>query len=251
MKVGRQIGPARAVVSVYCVLVCCLCMGCAGVVPLSRQTHTPQGTNENVHLSFLHVGQTNREEVRDKLKVFDTGVQSERFFLGRWTSSTWAWFAGSQGGAMGGRHWSTTNLLIEFDEKGVVKKFESFSDKDLQRELVPLMKEQKSPETSERLGLAIQSAGHPAEIILSGGNLEFVGMGDRKTPDHFTIGAGKVLSIVNAVGARIDPAYCDQKIQFTDTQKTPGKPKVKRIYVEIKLPDLLTLLSYIQANSAT
>ena len=219
-------------------------------MPLPKKTHTPQGTDENVHLNFLHVGQTSREEVREKLKAFDTGVQSERFFLGRWTSSTWAWFAGAQGGAVGGRHWSTTNLLIEFDENGMVKRFENFPDKDLQRKLGRVAEEHKHQDTAERVEVPAESA----KIILSGGNLEFVGVGGYKRPANFTIGASKVSRIVSVGGAQVDPAYCVQMIQFTEVTEVLGAPygpKWKKVHVRIRIPDLVTLMSYVYTNGGS
>ena len=174
-------------------------------------------------------------------------MQSERYFLGRWTSSTWAWFVVTTQNGAADRHWSTKNLLIEFDEKGLVKGFKSFSDKDLSRELSALAAEHK--ETSEdRAELAVESSYRNAQIILSGGKLEFVDVGPRKKPAHFTIGVDKVLSVSSVGGAQIDAAYCAQVIKFSEGLEPAGGPKGKKVYVRMKLPELVTLLEYIHAN---
>jgi outer membrane protein assembly factor BamE (lipoprotein component of BamABCDE complex) len=255
MKIKQLFGRRAADVCTCWVFVCFSCMGCAGVGPLPRRTHTPQGTEENVHLDFLRVGQTRREDVREKLKAFDTGVQSERYFVGRWTSSTWAWFAVAQGGGAGDRHWSTTNLLIEFDENGVVKKFESFPDKDLSRELGPVAEEPKSTEAAERVELAVEASyldsTPSSKIILDGGKLEFVSVGPRKRPAHFTVGAEKVSGVSSTAGAERDIAYCPQVISFSESLAPLGGPKGKKVFVRIKVPDLVTLLHYIHETGAS
>ena len=230
---------------------CLGCSGCAGVIPLPKRTHTPQGTQENVQLDFIHVGQSNRAEVLDKLKPFDTGVNSERFFVGRWTSSTWAWFVVTNNAGAGDRHWGTKNLLLEFDEKGLVKKSEIFSDKDLIRELGPVVEDYKVAESADRMEIMVAPSyleSASSRIILSGGSIEFDGVGPRKRGRHFTIPASKVSRIesVNARGA--DPLYTAQVIHFSENLKTFGGPPRNKIFVRIKMPDLVALLQYVKTN---
>ena len=70
---------------------CAILLGCIGATPLHKRTRTPEGTVvRDIDLSFLHPGQTTRAEVKEKLKLIDTGYQGDHFFLGRWSSSTCA-----------------------------------------------------------------------------------------------------------------------------------------------------------------
>src|SRR5208283_871469 len=63
---------------------CTTLLGCIGATPLHKHTRTPEGTEvKDIDLSFLHPGQTTRAEVREKLKLIDTGYQGDHFFLGR------------------------------------------------------------------------------------------------------------------------------------------------------------------------
>jgi len=87
-----------------------------------------------------------------------------------------------------------------------------------------------------------------AQIILSGGKLEFIDVGPRKKPAHFTIGTDKVLSVGSVGGAQVDAAYCDQVIKFNEGLEPVGGPKGKKVYVRMKMPELVALLGYIHAN---
>ena len=231
--------------SVTWVLACLLCMGCIGATPLPRRTHTPEGSNQNVQMDFLKVGVTRREEVREKLKPVDTGVRSERFFVGRWTSSTWGWIIWVDGG----RQWATTNLLIEFDENGVAKRFEMVPDKDLSRALGPVAEERKRSDPAERVELSVWELNSKAQIILANDNLEFLETRWNEKPLHFTIAASKILSIRSTGSIQENPVYCLQEIRFTDALKPLGGPRGKRIFVWTTVPDLVTLLSYTHAKS--
>ena len=232
-------------------MLCLGCSGCAGVIPLRKLTHTPQGTQENVHLDFIHVGQTSRAEVLEKLKPFDTGVNSEQFFVGRWTSSTWAWFVVTSNAGAGDRHWGTKNLLLEFDDKGLVKKSENFSDKDLIRELSPVVEDYKPAGTTDRMEIMVAPSyleGASSKIILSGGSIEFDGVGPRKRRKNFTIPAGKITSIESRNAGGADPLYTSQVIHFSEVLTPFGGPPRNKIFIRIKMPDLVALLKYVKTN---
>ena len=114
----------------------------ACVAPMRVPTHTqgPAGQHVIADLSFLHVGSTTRAEVEQQMGWADAKVQNDRLFLGRWRDSKWvvAWVVAgggpdAGGGGFGGtpRVWHTHNLIVEFDEKGVVAKYHVFSDGSL------------------------------------------------------------------------------------------------------------------------
>ena len=114
--------------------------GCiAAPVRMSPELQGPPGVSAD-H-TFIRVGQTTRQEVLQRLGWADVGLNENRLFWGRWTSS-------SSGtvvvvlvpGAVGGernRNWSTRNLMVEFDDRDVVLRvIKKVEDKDVVRELV-------------------------------------------------------------------------------------------------------------------
>jgi outer membrane protein assembly factor BamE (lipoprotein component of BamABCDE complex) len=122
---------------------CATLLGCIGATPLPKRTRTPTGTEaKDIDISFIHVGQTARAEVKEKLKLIDTGYEGEHFFLGRWSSSTWGgWYvlAGYYNAAAGGgRVWKSGNLLVQFDSAGVVTSSTLFDDAKAISILVPV-----------------------------------------------------------------------------------------------------------------
>src|SRR6267154_4443252 len=90
---------------------------CVGVTRVPARVHTPQGSGKKIDLSFIQPGNTSRTEVAEKLKLVDTGFQSDHFFLGRWTDSKWGGWAlvAGDNSATGGakRFWHNVNLLVE------------------------------------------------------------------------------------------------------------------------------------------
>ncbi len=245
-----------------------LCAGCVGVTPLPKRTRTAQGQVKNVDPSFIRVGHTSRAEVLEKLKPFDTGFQSNRFFLGRSSTSKWgAWIivAGElQAAGAAGRLWHISNLLVEFDDKGVVKNFEVFPDKFLVPKLGPVAADEKALDGSQRKELSVRLAPAvvasrrgwevPAKIILYNGSLEFVKPGAvNGKPIDFTIDRAKIKSIRPDIPTAAirrgtyfpsDVAYTTLAIRFTEKPKSAGGLRGKGITVGMTLPDLVVLINF-------
>ncbi len=118
----------------------------ACVVPVRVPTHNlgPRGDEGKSDLSFLHIGQTTRSDVLDKLAWMDTGYRNDRLFLGRWSGSSWAiaWAIGGYYAAEGGvdRTYGTHNLVIRFDQKGIVAEFYPVPDSKLSQEFASWLK---------------------------------------------------------------------------------------------------------------
>jgi hypothetical protein len=112
--------------------------GCVVPMKLPSRTNGPMGKTiqkDDFDLTFLQVGNTRREEVASRLNHIDTGYSSPRMFWGRWNESK-AGIAvlGLGGGA--GRIWNVRNLLVSFDENGVMQSKDLISsEKALEREL--------------------------------------------------------------------------------------------------------------------
>ena len=244
-------------------LVCLFLGGCVGVTPLPTHTRTPQGTEEKtLDLAFIQPGKTTRAEVKDKLKLIDTGLQSERFFLGRWSSSSsggWAFLVG-YGGGMGNasRVWKNGNLLVEFTADGIVTKNETFNDSHLTAKLLAVAAELTPAETVE-LPLTywktdIKTA--PAKITISAGNLSFEEQGTEKKPIKFTVPARDVDLMHPSIPTQgswsasdPDPVKTRQTLHFARDLKSVGGPRKTKIDVMVTLPELVTLMSRVSSGA--
>jgi hypothetical protein len=91
--------------------------------------------------TFIKRGQTNRQEVLQRLGWADAGLNENRLFWGRWSESSSglssvSGLASLNSAISPNRKVDTiSNLLVEFDESGVVVGSEKVKDKDIIREL--------------------------------------------------------------------------------------------------------------------
>ncbi len=137
---GRCLARLRIAAEGLCALAL---MGCVGATRLLTHTNGPEGTtiqNDDIDMSFLKAGTTHREEVDGRLNRIDTHYSNSRLFWGRWSGSKWgAWLIIALPGGAGvaaGRFWHVNNLLVIFDENGVMQKDELIdNEKVLEREL--------------------------------------------------------------------------------------------------------------------
>ena len=109
--------------------------GCAGATRLPMRTRGPAGEalpTKQLDLAFLDAGGTQREEVVRRLSAVDTAYSNPRLFWGRWSDSKWGyWWLIAGGNSAAGdakRVWHVHNLLVSFDENGVVQKKKLFSE---------------------------------------------------------------------------------------------------------------------------
>lgn len=116
--------------------VCAFCCGCVVPIHTAKKTRVATGqlTTNTTDLSFIKAGTTSRADVIERLGWMDTGIKDDRFFIGRWAESSWGvlWFGAVPYGAAGDwtRKWNAHNVLIDFDENGVVQQVSYFADKD-------------------------------------------------------------------------------------------------------------------------
>jgi hypothetical protein len=246
MKMKKHLRAAGAL------LLCLSLGGCIGVTPLPKVTRTPQGVEEKtVDLDFIQPGTTTRAEVRDKLKLIDTGLQSERFFLGRWSSSSsggWIFLVGLGGGVgNASRIWKSGDLLVEFDSAGLVTKSETFNDSHLNARLLPVAAEATAvaPETVE-LSVTYWKAnreGIPAKVTLSASAFDFEELGTAKKKHKFTLPVKDVELRGSSLYAAPDPVKTKQTLRFAHDLKSIGGPRGKTFDLEMTLPQLVTLMS--------
>lgn len=234
---------------------CATLLGCIGATPLHKRTRTPEGTVvKDIDLSFLHPGQTTRAEVKEKLKLIDTGYQGDHFFVGRWSSSTWAAWAvypDPRFPSVAGRVWKSGNLLVEFDDSGVVKRFAPFDNAKAPRYLAPVATDTPlqlaSPlELPVKYYLAAGGQFVDAKIVLSKGTLDFEELGERKKKQKFSLPASEVLRVETPVIIQFsDPTYIIQRLHCARDLKKIGGPRGKDINLKVTMPQVVTLMSYV------
>jgi hypothetical protein len=244
----------RASVAMWVALVAAatfLSQGCV-VVPVRAPTRTNglAGKIEKVNLDFIAPGKTARQEVTEKIGETDTGVQENQLFLGRWASSKWGvfWAAGGGYNAIGGwnRAWARHNVLLSFDEQGIVQQFRQFPDKDLVKQLSAWVAEGHGQplDLSSPMELPVDhrhSSGmcFPATLVLRNDSFEFV----ENEKHNFKISPRQIRDIqLTSIGHgdKSDPRYINETIHFTQKTNVGGKMTIR-----VHVPTVMTLVKYL------
>jgi hypothetical protein len=239
-----------------------LCQGCIVATPMRAPTHnigpSGEGANGKLALGFIQAGKTGREEVTQKLGWTDTGLKDDRLFLGRWASSSWGVYSavvvaggGADGAAGGGtdawnRHWGTHNLLIDFDEKGLVKQYRVFPDSELVEELAAWVAESPNRSLDLSKPMEIPVLLHGAKdrhfngtLVLDNDSFEF--REDESSGVHnFKIAPKQIRTLSLARPADAHPRYMNGTIQFTE--KTPVGHEVT---IRVDMPTVMVLVKYL------
>lgn len=112
-----------------------------GCVPLRvpADFQDTSSSPQKVDLKFLKAGVTTREEVVKNLAAIDTHAEKERFFWGRLSVSKWGVVGLPYRKAVGAeREWGAENLLVGYDERGVVDNVALVPDPELLEQLALL-----------------------------------------------------------------------------------------------------------------
>jgi hypothetical protein len=158
--------------------------GCAVVpVRVPSQTKDISGEPQKLDFTFLKSGSTKRDEVTNNLAVIDTRVKGNNFFWGRWESSTWGYGVVGFVPPQGGRYWGTHNVLIQFDQDGIVRNWVVVDDRNLGQQLdlfdpgaadSPLDLSARIRTKAQWLGSGSEGAElKPADIVLSAESFEY------------------------------------------------------------------------------
>jgi len=130
----------RAILPVF---ICIFLTAC--VIPIKVATRVRPVTGGTLESEpdtrVIRVGVTTRIEIIQQFGAFDTGWKGERFFLGRWLRSG----VGIAPTPHTDRWWAPHNLVVEFDEKGTVTRYQVLSDKKLLDELPTLLSAERHP----------------------------------------------------------------------------------------------------------
>jgi hypothetical protein len=172
--------------------------GCAVPMKMPARTNGPMGKTiqkDNIDLTFLQAGTTRREDVVKRLDRIDTGYSSSRMFWGRWSESKSGIAMIGLAGGQVARNWRVHNLLVSFDENGVMQSKDLIDgEKALERELRAQLEKAPPLDLSqiEPVGLTFFDAeGHPrygvSEIILTKDGMLVRNMEMPSRPSSFEI----------------------------------------------------------------
>jgi len=93
----------------------------------SRGQAGEQLRKDEIDFRFLENSVVHREDIANKLARIDTGCRDPQLFWGRWAESKWGYWwmvaGNNRSGGVGDakRTWHMKNLLVTFDEKGVLQ----------------------------------------------------------------------------------------------------------------------------------
>jgi hypothetical protein len=228
--------------------------GCL-LVPMRAPTRNSGASGEplkgKVDLAFLQTGKTSGQDVREKLAWMNTGLGEKRFFLGRWSSSSsgTAWFvAGPPAEGAGGwnRNWRTRNILVDFDDKDLVKKYRVFPDSELVREFAERLAENPEPlDLSKPVKVYIRHRHGPGQyshgtLLLGSDSFSYHEDGDKRNHD-FEI-SPKEIKQFRLAGWRTsdnDAQNLDERVYFTRKTAVGGK-----MTICVRVADLMLLVRY-------
>ena len=229
--------------------------GC--LVPMRAPTRSigPGGeeVKGKIDLGFIQAGKTSRDEVIEKLSWMNRGLKDQRFFLGRWSSSSWGTDFMVPLGLSGAgyeswnRHWGTHNVLVEFDVKDVVKRYRVFPDSELVQELFARVAENRGPllDLSTPIKISIQhlygrKKHSDGEFLLGADSFSYHENADNLKHD-FQI-SPKEIQKFHLAGSRTqdDVQYSDQTIFFTKRTAVGQKMTMR-----LRVADLMLLVKYL------
>jgi hypothetical protein len=159
MRMRDAVRPAIAWLwrGILVTLMAVILVGCTPPYPTQKRTAGPAGLIASPsEPSTITAGKSTRDDVLSAFKGVSADVSSRWFFWGRWETSSFAFSGLTDSGVEEIPFWSATNLFVEFDEKGTVKKRETLSDKRIIPELQRVLAEhpQSLPPTTKSLDIA-------------------------------------------------------------------------------------------------
>ena len=228
---------------------CLVCSGCVGATRLPARSKGPQGASlqkSDLDLSFLQAGTARREDVLSKLHSIDTAYSNPRLFWGRWSDSKWGywWFVASQTYAAGDakRVWHVHNLLVTFDQNGVVQTRTVIDDnRALWRELHAQLAEMPPLDLTQPVTLPILRS-DSVEITLS---KDAIHIERRKASKSFDVSAIKVVRFrhVASIEKGSSPGTSCHALELAEKTRSG-----KAIRFCVAPPDVVTLFLYLREH---
>jgi hypothetical protein len=255
------------------ILLCVLTTAC---LPLPIKTvRGVSGKAKSQDYSFIKEGQTTREEVIDKLGWMDSGIQEKRLFWGRWNYSERVTIFVFPGAVGPYRSYTTCNLLIEFDERGIVSRSQRISEHDLTHELLAWHKQSSGSQAGRPMINSINVARIfddyrntfiDATLRMGADSIEIVdtGQGAMVSGPVFRpigLGPGALIRIsindihdiwtLPRINSNGNPAYVFLNISYGMGYRiAPNATGYDRIMLQISARDLYTLIKYFESVHA-
>lgn len=220
--------------------------------PMTRHITGMNGpVKKGIDRSFIHAEVTKADEVRDKLKEFDTGFVHERLFWARWCDShvgITAGFGGPGAAAGGtGRLWGARNLFVRFDDKGTVTSAREFKDSELYAVLTAWVNEANPPALDVSKPVSLIATRHRMQqpkygnIVLSADEITYTE--DDNPTRGFTLKPEEILSVDSATvqGNDLEPRLTGQTFHFAAKTFVGSK-----LTVDMYARDLMDFVIYLR-----
>ncbi|HUJ40120.1 MAG TPA: hypothetical protein VLW54_06210 [Candidatus Acidoferrales bacterium] len=232
--------------------------GCTPPYPIHRRTvgtHGPVADFPDVRT--IQPGKSRRDDVLTAFKGIDTGIPVPWLFWGRWKSSSAALRALTDAGFEQIPIWKANNLLVEFDDGGVVKHSATIPDEHVVPELERILSVHTASATQSAAPLTVPATLHPSDghwckgtITLSADKFEFSNLAGRGCPSKLIL-PRQILTIgpFAAPVGEFNPgpvADIRVKLRFADT--TPFGHETN---ASLKTGDLFSLLRVLYASKST
>ena len=160
--------------------------------------------------------------------------------------------------------WKTGNLLVEFDDAGLVKRAEAFNDRKVLQELTPVAENtplQLDPPVELRLKYWNGgTAPVAAKITLTPARLDVEELDDSSDNDQkkngvkpgkqkklarFSVPANNLRKVEMPYAQGDDPTLLGPRIHCAVDLRSFGGPRLKYLNLQVTLPQTVTLMSYI------
>jgi hypothetical protein len=240
----------------FLVLFCSFLTACVPI-PMKVVTRVRPVSGEELRAepdtSVIKVGVTTRSEILQSFAAFDTGWKGERLFLGRWLRSAFSANVADENQ----RVWGGRNLLVEFNEKGTVLRYQVLNDQKFLDELPRVLS------TDERIPELKYSASGAEIAIDNTTGKQFLDLpcGSIYSPGNCDVAPEQVerLSAVTGFTAShfILVILMSEKIPVNISQDDTGTPSprksaqyVKSIRVNADLPTVVLLVHFLHLPSA-
>jgi hypothetical protein len=222
--------------------------GCAGATRLPMRSRGPAGEAlqvKQLDLSFLDAPGTLREDVVRRLGSVDTGYSNPRLFWARWSESKWGywWFVASYTDAAGDakRIWHVRNLLVSFDENGIVRNKQLYNDdRTPWVEFHGRLADAPPLDLSQPIQIGVLGPGKLRTITLGKDSIQFDLQKGKVS--HFEISPQAIIRVSHGVmGASGSPAVTCHALHLSE--KSPGG---KRISFCASPAEIATTFQYLQ-----
>ena len=209
--------------------------------------------------SAIRVGITTRAMITQQFGAFDTGWKGERLFLGRWLSAGGIAIVGMYSDFnYGGGGWVAHDLVVEFDEKGKVIRYQLFSDKHFLDDLPRLLSTEGSPPEIQQptIGTSFETVNVMGKEFLElSGKERWWGTTDVSWSSRITREQLERLSSwptplsANEFGLTI---HLREKVkqEFQESNGKSGTRRTKNLYFRADVPTIALLVQFLHMPSA-